>query len=66
MGKSADDPRSFISGVSLVGRGSGLVKTLGGFRKAHHTVPDAVNAATTAFLGKLCAGDLAEEGDTCK
>ena len=63
MGKSADDPRSFISGVSLVGRGSGLVKTLGGFRKAHHTVPDAVNAATTAFLGKLCAGDLAEEGE---
>jgi hypothetical protein len=63
MGKSADDPRSFISGVSLVGRGSGLVKTLGGFRKAHHTVPDAVNAATTAFLGKLCVGDLAEEGE---
>ena len=47
----------------MVGRGSGLVKTLGGFRKAHHTVPDAVNAATTAFLGKLCAGDLAEEGE---
>ena len=47
----------------MVGRGGGLVKTLGGFRKAHHTVPDAVNAATNAFLGKLCAGDLAEEGE---
>lgn len=46
-----------------MGRGGGPVKTLGGFRKAHHTVPDAVNAATSAFLGKLCAGDLAEEGE---
>jgi hypothetical protein len=44
-------------------RGGGPVKTLGGFRKAHHTVPDAVNAATNAFLGKLCADDLAEEGE---
>ena len=63
MGKSAEDPRSFISGVSLVGRGGGAVKALGGFRKAHHTVPDAVNAATSAFLAKLCAEELAAEGE---
>ena len=63
MGKSADDPRSFIGGVSLVGRGGGLVKTLGGFRKAHHTVPDAVTPATSAFLAKLCAAELAAEGE---
>lgn len=40
-----------------------MVKNLTGFRKQHHTVPDAVNAATSAFLGKLCAGELAEEAE---
>ena len=39
------------------------MKTLAGFRKAHHTVPDAVNAATSAFLAKLCAEELAAEGE---
>lgn len=39
------------------------MKSLAGFRKPHHTVPDAVNAATSAFLAKLCAGELAEEGE---
>ncbi len=39
------------------------MKNLGGFRKQHHTLPDAVNAATSAFLAKLCAGELAEEGE---
>ncbi len=63
MGKSAENPRSFISEVSLVGRGGGAVKALAGFKKSHHTVPDAVNAATSAFLGKLCAEELAEEGE---
>jgi hypothetical protein len=63
MGKSAENPRSFISEVSLVGRGGGAVKALAGFKKSHHTVPDAVNAATTAFLGKLCAEELAVEGE---
>jgi hypothetical protein len=63
MAKSADHPHKFVSRISLVGRGSGAVKNLAGFRKQHHTVPDAVNAATTAFLGKLCATELAEEGE---
>jgi len=40
-----------------------MVKMLGGFRKGHHTVPDAANAVTNAFLGKLCAGELAEEAE---
>ncbi len=52
-----------MSRVSLTGRSAGLVKNLGGFRKQHHTVPDAVNPATTAFLGKLCAPELAEEAE---
>ena len=63
MAKSADDPRTFISQVSLVGRGSGAVKTLVGFKKAHHTVPDAVNAATSRFLAQLCAVELAAEAE---
>ena len=46
-----------------MGRSHGMVKTLAGFKKQHHTVPDAVSAATTAFLGKLCAGELAAEGE---
>jgi hypothetical protein len=61
---TAPNPAStFVSQISLVGRSRGLVKTLAGFKKQHHTVPDAVNAATTAFLGKLCAGELSEEAE---
>lgn len=63
MPVAANQPNPFITRISLVGRNSGLVKNLAGFRKQHHTVPDAVNAATTAFLGKLCAGELAAEAE---
>lgn len=63
MPPTASQSNPFISRISLVGRSSGWVKNLTGFRKQHHTVPDAVNAATTAFLGKLCAGELAEEAE---
>ena len=63
MPKPAGSSNPFVSRISLVGRSTGLVKNLAGFRKQHHTVPDAVNAATTAFLGKLCASELAEEAE---
>jgi hypothetical protein len=63
MAKSADNPQKFVSRISLVGRSRGVVKHLAAFRKQHHTVPDAVNSATTAFLGKLCAGELAAEAE---
>jgi len=63
MSKPAEPPQPFVSRLSLVGRHTGRVKTLAGFKKQHHTVPDAVNAATSAFLGKLCAGELAAEGE---
>ena len=63
MAPKPDQPNEFISHISLVGRSRGAVKSLGGFRKQHHTVPDAVNAATAAFLGKLCAAELAAEGE---
>ncbi len=63
MPKPASQSNPFVSRISLVGRSTGAVKNLAGFRKQHHTVPDAVNAATTAFLGKLCAAELAEEAE---
>lgn len=39
------------------------MKSLAGFRKGRHTVPDAANVATNAFLGRLCASELAEEAE---
>lgn len=63
MPKAPDHAHAYVAAVSLVGHGAGAVKNLDGFRKPHHTVPDAVNAVTTAFLGKLCAGELTEEGE---
>ncbi len=52
-------PSSIISGIGFIGRGGGPVKALGGFKKGHHTVPDAANAVTNAFLGKICERELA-------
>lgn len=63
MASQPDQQNEFISRISLAGRRQGAVKSLGGFRKQHHTVPDAVNAATSAFLGKLCAAELAAEAE---
>jgi hypothetical protein len=63
MSKPAGRLQPFVSRMSLVGRRTGRVKALTGFKKQHHTVPDAVNAATSAFLGKLCAGELAAESE---
>ncbi len=64
MAKSAaDDPRSFIAQVSLVGRGGGAFKSLPGFDKSRHTVPDAVNGATSGFLARLCAPELSAEAE---
>lgn len=63
MAKSSTNAPSDVSRIHFVGRTTGAVKSLAGFRKPHHTVPDAVNAATTAFLARLCAGELHEEGE---
>lgn len=63
MPKAADDPRTFIAQVRLVGRTDGAVKALPSFRKGRHTVPDAVTPATQAFFTRLCADVLAEEAE---
>lgn len=59
-----DPAFSKISQVRLSGGGGGAVKTLRGFDKSRHSVPDAVNAATSAFLARLCAAELAEEAES--
>ena len=56
-------PSSIIAGIGFIGRGGGQVKALGGFKKGHHTVPDAANAVTNAFLGKICGPELAEQAE---
>ena len=56
-------PSRIVAGISFVGRGGGWVKALGGYKKGHHTLPDAVNATTSAFLGKICERELADEAE---
>lgn len=60
---SGELPSSVVAGIGFVGRGGGQVKALGGFKKGHHSVPDAANATTNAFLGKICASELTEEAE---
>lgn len=56
-------PSRVVASIAFVGRSGGQVKTLGGFKKGRHTLPEAANAITTAFLGKICAAELAEEAE---
>ena len=58
-----DLPSRVVAGISFVGRGGGWVKELAGFKKGHHTLPDAANAVTNAFLGKICAQELTDEAE---
>jgi hypothetical protein len=58
-----ENPFSKISQIRLTGGSGGAIKTLRGFDKSRHTLPDAVNSATTGFLHKLCAPELAEEAE---
>ncbi|MBI5688764.1 MAG: hypothetical protein HZC55_01610 [Verrucomicrobia bacterium] len=56
-------PNSVIAEIGFIGRSGGGLKGLAGFRKGHHSVPDAVNGTTTAFLGKICEGELAAQAE---
>jgi hypothetical protein len=60
---AVDLPSSVIAGIAFVGRGGGAVKGLAGFKKGHHSLPDAVNATTNAFLGRICEAELGEEAE---
>ncbi len=52
-----------VAEIAFLGRGGGQVKTLSGFKKGFHTLPDAANATTQAFLGKICAAELSAEAE---
>lgn len=56
-------PSSIVASISFIGGGGGAVKTLSGFKKGHHTLPDAANPTTNAFLGKICAGELGAQAE---
>lgn len=60
---SAELPPRVVRAIAFVGRSNGAIKTLRGFRKAQHSVPDAANAATTAFLAKICASELTDDAE---
>ncbi len=60
---TGDLPSSVVAEIAFIQRTSGWVKTLRGFKKAHHTLPDTANATTNAFLGKICAEELAAEAE---
>lgn len=64
MAKNAEDPETYVAEVRLLGGGeTGKLKLLSGFKKGRHSVPDSVNAATEAFLGRLCAEELTDESE---
>ena len=56
-------PSRVIASIAFVGRSGGQVKALAGFNKRHHPLPDAANATTNAFLGKICDRQLTEEAE---
>lgn len=56
-------PSSTLAGIRMLGRTSGAVKRLAGFKKDRHTVPDAVNAATQAFVARLAEPEISEEAE---
>jgi len=59
---SANDAK-ILQSFRFAGGSTGAFKSLHGFKKSHHTVPDAVNQATSAFLAKLAHEELAAEGE---
>lgn len=60
---SGELPSRVVADIGFVGRSGGAVKTLDGFKKGHHSVPDAANATTNAFLGKICATELSDAAE---
>lgn len=56
-------PSGVLAEIGFIGRGGGAVKTLDGFKQGHHTVPDAANAVTNAFLGKICESELSGQAE---
>ena len=60
---SRELPSSIVVDIVFVGRGGGAIKSLAGFKKGFHTIPDAANDATDAFLAKIASAELMEESE---
>jgi hypothetical protein len=63
MSAETEPPPNVIERLSFRSRTLGRVKLLEAFDKSRHTVPDAVNPATSGFLAKLCADELQTEAE---
>lgn len=63
MATAKEDSTSYVQAIRFTGYGTGLVKTLSGFKKSQHSVPDAVNASTLAFLARLASQELSEDAE---
>lgn len=58
------DLTTYVSRVRMVGDlGEGMVKSLPGFKKGRHSVPDALSPATRAFFGRLCEDHIGPEAE---
>lgn len=60
---TGDLPSSVVAEIAFIQRTGGAVKTLRGFKKGHHTIPDTANDVTNAFLGKICGDELATDAE---
>jgi hypothetical protein len=60
---SASPSEETLRGLAFRATSSGAVKRLAAFDKSRHTVPDAANPATNAFLSRLVADELADESE---
>lgn len=60
---TGDLPSSVVAEIAFIQRSGGAVKSLSGFKKSHHTIPDTANGATNAFLGKICADELGADAE---
>jgi hypothetical protein len=63
MASPRADQSRVLQSFRFAGYTTGMVRTLSGFKKSHHSVPDAVNSATSGFLVKLSADELAGEAE---
>ena len=63
IGMTGELPSSVVAEIAFIQRSGGAVKSLCGFKKSHHTIPDTANGVTNAFLGKICADELGADAE---
>jgi len=63
MASAGNSTGGTVNAFRFSGHSTGLVKSLGGFVKGRHKLPDAITPTTLSFLAKLCADELAQEAE---